>query len=218
MTQSISRDHANAATAVPATNTPGSITPKAELRAELLARRASPACTAPACHAALAARVASWLANIAPALGLSSVGFYWPTQDEPDLRAVLAAWLAEDPARIAALPVVVDKHQPMVFHRWQPGMPMRRGRYGIDVPAQEEIVSPALLLIPCVGVDARGYRLGYGGGFYDRTLAALHPRPKTLGVAFSATQVSTLPVEAHDIPLDGVLTDAGAFGLGESAT
>jgi len=154
------------------------------------------------------------------------LAFYWPISDEVDLRDIIAQWLARDAQqssrgsslqlphvqRIAALPVVGAKDAPMTFHRWHADMPMQEGAFRIPVPAQIEVVIPDLLLVPCVGFDTHCYRLGYGGGFYDRTLAAMSPRPATLGIALSCTGVDALPIETHDIPLDGILTEDLALG------
>ncbi|SDV50324.1 5-formyltetrahydrofolate cyclo-ligase [Chitinasiproducens palmae] len=136
------------------------------------------------------------------------VAFYWPLAGEFDARETIAAWLAAYSTASAALPVVTRADAPLAFHRWHHDSPMTLGRYRIPVPADAVTVTPDLLLIPCVGFDARRFRLGYGGGFYDRTLAALSPRPLTVGIAFDRTEVEALPGEAHDIPLDIVLTES----------
>lgn len=176
---------------------------KAAVRARLLALRAALPGRADA-EARLAARLAKYLAIHAP----DCVGFYWPFQGEFDARATVAAWLAAVSHRGAALPVVVDSRGPLAFHAWTPGCDMRTGRYGIAVPRDARAVTPDLLLIPCVGFNRARYRLGYGGGFYDRTLAALSPRPHAVGIAFAATETAELPVLPHDIPLDAILTES----------
>jgi len=173
-------------------------------------------------------RLLACLEHLAP----RCLAFYWPINDEVDLRGIIAQWLASSAQqnalekagqpgqagsaphfqRMAALPVIRTKDAPMVFHRWCADMPMQEGAFRIPVPAQIEVLVPDLLLVPCVGFDRHCYRLGYGGGFYDRTLAALSPRPATLGIALSCTAVDALPVEAHDIPLDGILTEDSALG------
>lgn len=141
------------------------------------------------------------------------VAAYWPIAGEFDVRAALERWFAMRPDASAALPVVIGRDAPMVFHRWRPGDPVREGHFRIPVPAVETPVEPDLLLIPCVGIDDARYRLGYGGGFYDRTLAAFEmrgaPRPLAVGIAFDAGRVDALPREAHDIPLDVALTESG---------
>lgn len=152
---------------------------------------------------ALVARVGRWLRT----MPTKRVAFYWPVRGEPDLRATLASWLAEDPQRIAALPVVNGKL--LEFAPWSQNAPMREGDYGIAVPATSDRVTPQVLLIPCVGIDAQRYRLGYGGGFYDRTLALLQPKPFTVGLGFAQGFLPDLEPEAHDIPLDAILNELG---------
>ncbi len=114
---------------------------------------------------ALQRRVADWLHHA----DVHAVGFYFPIRGEPDLRAVIGAWLALDSRRVAALPVINGKV--LAFHAWTMDSPMRAGDFGIPVPAQGRAVQPECLLIPCLGFDAERFRLGYGGGYYDRTLA-----------------------------------------------
>lgn len=173
------------------------------LRARLLAARAAlPADARARREAALAARVAAWLA----ASPLQRLAFFWPIRDEPDLRATVSAWLAADPRRHAALPVI--EGDTLAFAPWQPQAPMTAGRFDIPEPATTERVAPQLLLIPCVGVDAGRFRLGYGGGYYDRTLARLKYRPVTCGIAFDSARIDSIDPRPHDIRLDAVLTDA----------
>ena len=141
------------------------------------------------------------------------VGFYWPVAGEFDARAALTHWLAADETRGGALPVVITPHAPMVFHAWSAHTPMKEGRYRIPVPVEEIVVVPELLLIPCVGFDAARYRLGYGGGYYDRTLAAWpgETRPVTIGIAYESAKCRALPHEAHDMPLDAIVTEAAIY-------
>nr|WP_144827526.1 5-formyltetrahydrofolate cyclo-ligase [Cupriavidus gilardii] len=150
------------------------------------------------------------LAELLDWLPVRCLGFYWPVQHEFDARAVVARWLAGSPGREAALPVVSRPAAPLDFHRWQPDTPMREGRYGIAVPDGTPAVQPDALLIPCVGFSARKFRLGYGGGFYDRTLAALPGKPVAIGVAYEACRVELAPAE-HDIPMDWLVTESGRF-------
>ena len=176
------------------------------LRARLLAARAE---LTPEDRArrqqALAAQVAAWLA----ASPLQRLAFYWPIRDEPDLREAVAAWLAADARRRAALPVTED--DVLTFAPWTPQTAMAPGRFDIPEPATVERMAPQLLLIPCVGFDAERFRLGYGGGFYDRTLARLKYRPVTCGVAFDIARVDSIGPRPHDVRLDAVLTDAGSL-------
>jgi 5,10-methenyltetrahydrofolate synthetase len=107
---------------------------------------------------------------------------------------------------------VIDKvHKTLTFHAWYPGCQMEEDAYGIPKPKDTELIVPTLLFVPCVGYSAGGYRLGYGGGFYDRTLAALAPRPYTVGIGYSHGYVPWLESEPHDVPLDAMLTEDGVF-------
>jgi 5-formyltetrahydrofolate cyclo-ligase len=187
-------------------STAGESTPsRAELRRALLALRANYPARADA-DAAIAAALARLLATL-PARCL---GFYWPIQHEFDARTVVMRWLAAAPGRSAALPVVTSPGTPLEFHAWEPAIPMREGRYGIPVPDGTAPVQPDALLIPCVGFSAEKLRLGYGGGFYDRTLAALADRPVSIGIGFEGCRLA-LQAEAHDLPMDWLVTEAGAF-------
>lgn len=183
---------------------------KASLRSSLLsARQALAADTLQALR--LNGQLGEHVMRLLAERSAACVGFYWPTADEFDARATLAAWLAGAPQRQAALPVVSAPGAPLVFHAWQPDAPMRMGRYNIPIPLHEQPVQPDLLLVPCVGFDTARLRLGYGGGYYDRTLAALQPRPYAVGVAFECGRVAALPREPHDIPLDAILTETGRY-------
>ena len=97
------------------------------------------------------------------------------------------------------------------FHVWYPGCPMEDDAYGIPKPKGTDKFEPELLLVPCVGYGDGGVRLGYGGGFYDRTLAALSPRPYTVGVGYGHGYVPWLEAEPHDVPLDAMITEDGVF-------
>ncbi len=111
--------------------------------------------------------------------------------------------------RKIGLPVVDKVHKTLQFHAWWPGCPMEEDAYDIPKPKDTEIIMPTLLLVPCLGFGPGGFRLGYGGGFYDRTLAAISPKPFTVGLGFANGYVSNFSAEAHDIPLDAILTDHG---------
>ncbi len=179
---------------------------KAALRTQLLTLRRALGADA-ARDQALAQRVAQLLAQRMP----RCVGFYWPIAGEFDLRALIAEWLAAHAGAQAALPVAEHAGAPLLFHAWHAAMPMRAGRHRIPVPLHAQPVQPDLLLIPCVGFDAQRVRLGYGGGYYDHTLAALAPRPYTAGIAFEATRLAGLPREPHDLPLDTILSEAARY-------
>lgn len=138
--------------------------------------------------------------------GPTQLGFYWPFKGEFDPRGV-AESLHEQGIGLA-LPVVVQTKAPLVFRAWHPGARLVSGVWGIPVPADGEAVLPDTLLVPLVGYDQHRFRLGYGGGFYDRTLAAMPRRPLTLGVGFSLASLDTIHPQQHDIPMDIVITEA----------
>lgn len=136
---------------------------------------------------------------------------YWPIKGEPDLRPALEALHLE--GATVALPVVEVKAAPLVFRRWSPQMKMVRGDWNIPVPpADAEAVVPEIALAPVVGWTADCYRLGYGGGYFDRTLAALAPRPFAIGIGLQSAQLATIFPQPHDIPLDVILTENGLAG------
>lgn len=145
-----------------------------------------------------------WRQSKVPALGV-----YWPLFGEPDLRSAYFE-LAEAGVRLA-LPVVVARDAALAFAAWTPGETMIRDGMGVAVPGDLHLVArPAALLVPCLGFNAQNFRLGYGGGYYDRTLAE-EPRPQTLGVAY-AHQQAQFAGDAHDVALDFIVTEATQFG------
>jgi len=146
----------------------------------------------------------------------STIGAYWPIKGEFDALPALYRWSEADPARRIGLPVVNRETKKMRFHVWYPGCPMEDDAYGIPKPKDTEAFEPQLLLVPCVGFGPGGVRLGYGGGFYDRTLAALQPRPFTAGLAYAHAFVPWLKAESHDVPLDAVLTEDGVAWAADS--
>lgn len=133
---------------------------------------------------------------------------YWPIKGEPDLRPALAR--LHEAGVVIALPVVETRAAPLVFRRWTPATRMQRGDWNIPVPPPEaEVLVPGIALAPCLGWDWGCFRLGWGGGYFDRTLARLSPRPMTIGVALSAARLPTIYPQPHDIPLDLILTEDG---------
>ncbi|MCC7152533.1 MAG: 5-formyltetrahydrofolate cyclo-ligase [Rubrivivax sp.] len=141
--------------------------------------------------------------------GETAIGAYWPIKGEFDALPALYRWSEADATRRIGLPVIDRSSKQLTFHVWYPGCPMEDDAYGIPKPKDTEAFVPQLLLVPCVGFGSKGLRLGYGGGFYDRTLAALQPRPFTVGLAYSNAFVPWLQGEPHDVPLDAMLTDQG---------
>lgn len=136
------------------------------------------------------------------------VSGYWPLRGEPDLRPWLASLV--DAGLTCALPVVVEKGAPLQFRAWRPGCAMEKGFWNIPVPAAATPVTPDVLLAPVVGFDAANYRLGYGGGYFDRTLDQLRKQGlkyHAIGVGYAMAVLGTIHPMAHDIALDTVLTD-----------
>jgi 5,10-methenyltetrahydrofolate synthetase len=131
------------------------------------------------------------------------IGLYWPFRGELDLRDWMTD-LAGQGARIA-LPVVVAKGEPLVFREWRPGYRMERGVWNIPIPAADRPLVPEIVISPVVGADRAGYRLGYGGGFYDRTLASLPHRALTIGVGHPVAEIETICPQPHDVPLDWII-------------
>ena len=133
---------------------------------------------------------------------------YWPIKGEPDLRPVLASLHRAGVS--VALPLVEVKAAPLVFRRWTPETKMVRGDWNIPVPPPEaEAVVPEIALAPVMGWTEGAYRLGYGGGYFDRTLAALSPRPFTIGIGLQAARLATIYPQPHDIRLEVILTEDG---------
>lgn len=137
----------------------------------------------------------------------ATIGFYWPIRGEVDLVGFVTD-LVEEGAR-AALPVVVAKKRPVEFHSWYPGAPMEPGVWRIPEPRGGHVVVPDILLVPLLGFDMDRYRLGNGGGYYDRTLGAMDIKPYTIGVGFDCLRLETIYPFAHDVPLDAIVTESG---------
>ncbi len=143
------------------------------------------------------------------------IGAYWPIKGEFDPLPALHRWkedgeLLDQPLRRRiGLPVVNRHHKTLTFHVWYPGCPMEEDAYNIPKPKDTDLIVPTLLFVPCLGYGPGGYRLGYGGGFYDRTLATLQPKPFTVGLGFGHGFVPDFEPEPHDVPLDAILNEHG---------
>ena len=140
------------------------------------------------------------LADLTPGV----IGFYWPIKGEFDLRGLVAELIAQ--GWQAALPVVVKKDSPLIFCHWTPDMKLVPGVWNIPVPQEPVIVTPSVLLVPLVGFDKGNYRLGHGGGYYDRTLAGFNNRPLTIGIGLESCRLDTIYPQWHDIALDRIVT------------
>jgi len=140
------------------------------------------------------------------------VSAYWPFRNEPNLKPLLKR-LSSKGAR-TALPVVVAKHQPLVFREWTSGDKLARGVWNIPYPQEGEEVVPDIVIAPVVGFDWQCFRLGYGGGFFDRTLAALSAMPLRIGVGYAFQLLPAFHRHQHDIPMDMIVTQDAIFGSG----
>ena len=173
-------------------------------RAEMLARReALPLET----RRSWSASVTRFLIEGFSALEGCVVGFCWPFKGECDGRFFIRH--LRQRGAVAALPAVVAKKAPLQFHEWWPGVAMVPGVFDLPVPRGTRVVAPDALLIPPVGFGPRGYRLGYGGGYFDRTLAAMMPQPLKIAIAFEVSRMQTILPQPHDIPMDFIVTERG---------
>lgn len=184
---------------------------KAALRGRMTERRRRAAAAAPAAAETVRDRALADLDFPPDAL----VSAYWPLRDELDPRPLMLALAAR--GRRLCLPVVEASGAPLVFRAWHPGDPLAEARFGTQIPYDTApVVVPDILLIPLLAFDGHGYRLGYGGGFYDRTLADLRRvRAVTaVGLAYAGQQVEGLPIEATDRRLDALVTERAVLRFG----
>ena len=162
-----------------------------------------------AAHRAASLAIGRTLAERFAPESFTSLGCYWPFRREfdctPLMRAVVAA------GGIVALPVVLAPRRPLQFRPWRPDATMEAGVWNIPHPVDGPAVHPKALLVPLVGFDAAGYRLGYGGGYYDRTLAAFPKRPLAIGVGFELGRLASIDPQPHDMRMDMIITEAGVF-------
>lgn len=175
---------------------------RAALRREKIAARlAQPETSRLRADALIRGRLAELLHPRPPGV----FAFCWPIRAEVDCRPLAEKLIAA--GWRAAMPTVVETAAPMRFRAWTPGCAMGADPFGIPVPADDAPLVPDVLLLPLVAFDRAGYRLGYGGGYFDRTLAACVPRPLTVGVGYALAGVSSIRPEAHDVPLDFIVTE-----------
>ncbi len=144
-----------------------------------------------------------------PGLGSAKLAFCWPIRGEYDARALLERFRAL--GAVTALPVVVAPGQPLIFREWHPGVALASGPLGIPYPVDSEPVAPSVTLLPMLGWDEAGYRLGYGGGFFDRTLASLARKPVVIGVSYELAKTKSIRPQAWDVPMDWVVTERGIY-------
>lgn len=144
------------------------------------------------------------------------VAGYWPIRDEMDVMTVIARLM--DAGQPVCLPVVLGDEQPLELRVWQDGAPLYEAGFGTLAPPEEAPrAQPDVILMPLLGFDKNGTRLGYGGGYYDRTLAALPKRPRLIGFAFALQEMDLIPREAHDVPLDAIVTERGVRNFEKKA-
>jgi 5-formyltetrahydrofolate cyclo-ligase len=161
------------------------------------------------CDPALGTALARHVLTELPPRERAVVGGFWPLEGEIDIRPLLHALHAR--GHDVALPETTRKGEALRFRRWQPASALRHGRFGTLHPDGPELI-PDFLLVPLLGFDRRGHRLGYGGGYYDRTLAAL-PEAFAVGCAFAAQELDVVPVGEYDVPLPAIATETGVIRI-----
>ena len=175
---------------------------KAELR-EAAARRREAAYAADPHAGHRLADQFQHMITISPGLAISG---YWPLEGELDVRPLLKR--LRDLGHEIGLPIVIRRHEPLLFRAWRDHDEMVEGKFKVMTPpTHAPEVTPELLLVPLLAFDPNGYRLGYGGGFYDRTLALWNV--PAIGIAYAGQEVASLPSSPHDRTLDMILTEQG---------
>lgn len=172
-------------------------------RARLAAREAIPSADRARATEFIDAHLTTLLSGSSP----GTIGFCSPVRGEVDCRPIIERLLTQ--GWRACQPVVLTPEAPMEFRAWTPESTMTTDRHGIPIPAAGPTTLPSIVLLPLVAFDDDGYRLGYGGGYFDRTLAVLMPRPLTIGVGFELARVDSIRPEVHDVRLDVIITEAG---------
>ena len=185
-------------------HTADSPVPRAALRREKLAARMALDETT---HAEFSARIEAHLATLLAPLPPPTLAFCAPVRGEFDARPLASRLLQR--GWQAAMPIVVDTDAPMRFRRWTPASTMGVDRYDIPIPLDGPDLVPDVVLLPLLAFDAQGFRLGYGGGYFDRTLAALVPRPLAIGIGYELGRVADIRPQRHDIPVAAIVTEAG---------
>jgi 5,10-methenyltetrahydrofolate synthetase len=154
-------------------------------------------------------QIDSHLGRSFPGLASAKLAFCWPIKAEYDARHLARTLRAR--GALTALPVVVAQKQPLEFREWHPGVELAAGPLDIPYPAHSPAVTPNAVLLPMNGWDEAGYRLGYGGGFFDRTLASLSQKPAVIGVTYEVAKMKTIHPQSWDIPVDWVVTERGVY-------
>jgi 5,10-methenyltetrahydrofolate synthetase len=154
-------------------------------------------------------RIDTHLERAFPGLVSARLAFCWPVRGEYDARPLTEGLRSR--GAVTALPAVTAAGRPLEFRTWQPGVALTAGPLGIPYPAASEPIVPTVILLPLIGWDAAGHRLGYGGGYFDRTLGAVEPRPTTIGVGYELGRIATIHPQPWDIPMDWVVTERGVY-------
>lgn len=175
-------------------------------RERLIAARAA---LSPAVLEARRQRIDRFLELSFPGLAKRRLAFCWPIKGEYDARHF--ARTLRDKGALTALPVVVAPRTPLAFREWHPGIELAKGPLDIPYPANSSEVTPDGVLLPMNGWDRQGYRLGYGGGFFDRTLASMTRKPVVIGISYEMARMETIFPQSWDIPVDYVVTEAGVY-------
>jgi len=178
---------------------------KAERERLIAARLAVPAAELEAWRL----RIDATLERSFPGLARARLAFCWPIKGEYDARHL--AKTLRDRGALTALPVVISRQEPLVFREWHPGIELAKGPLDIPYPVNSPEVTPQAVLLPMNGWDMQGYRLGYGGGFFDRTLAAARKKPVIIGISFEFARIETIHPQSWDIPMDYVVTERGVY-------
>lgn len=186
---------------------------KSALRAKAHATRAALSLDS---RAAAAQAVAQHFFDAVPLRADDIVAAYWRIRDELDCQPILVRLM--DSNQPVVLPVVMGPDEPMQLRVWEPGTALYEAGFGTLAPSDlAPCAEPDIVLMPLLGFDGQGTRLGYGGGYYDRTLARMRKKPRLVGLAFAAQEIDDIPREEHDIPLDLIVTEAGVRHFGAAA-
>lgn len=153
--------------------------------------------------------ISSFLKKGFPKLQNMNIGIYWPFRGEYDPRSIAQHFMQH--GATLALPEVVSRDEPLCFREWLPDTPLKIGAYGIPVPADAKAVRVDAIIVPMVGFDQHGYRLGYGSGYFDRTLATYQPQPLTIGIAFEIQRLENVYPQPYDIAMHYIVTEKGIF-------
>ena len=154
-------------------------------------------------------RIDGYLERSFPGLARCRLAFCWPIKGEYDARHLARTLRAR--GALTALPVVIAPRTALIFREWHPGITLTKGPLDIPYPADSQQITPNAVLLPMNGWDPQGYRLGYGAGFFDRTLASLAKRPVVIGISYEIARLDTIHPQPWDVPVDYVVTERGVY-------